>query len=418
MKNFMNELHKLTPDQLPELETQKLTEKQIRCIAEQTKKCIHNTGLIQKEHKRPVIRRAAVIIAAAALTAVMSTTVFAYHDVISSGLAETGRIILDFFSREEEIIDPKAEIIYESDTESGITLEVIKAVRDGSDTYLYAELTNHDGYFASSIITCDSYTLYKTGEAIPVTPKNGYGIMTERKLGMTGLQAGDIFADLRSCQTNRIELCLPVRITEEGDYRLTINHLISVTEETESGHYTGNLLRELITEELTVDFSLDSELESLEKSIIECNSEFTVCGVSLTLDSITVSPLAIVIDIRDELGETIEVEDRTTAALDCLHHYSTLYDSILADFPYDENNARELYARIRPSDFYDIKIAFTDERLTIDEQNSFWEYAFYSDPELFRQTFCTNTPVYPEEIARIWLENVSDKNDIIVIWEK
>lgn len=414
MKNFINELHKLTPDQLPGIEPEKLSDKQIERITSRTKSRIADADRIQKPRRHPTLRRAAAIAAAAVLTAVMSTTVFAYRGAI----AETGRIILDFFTREEEIIDPKAEMIQASAEESGITLEAVKAVRDGNDTYLYITLTNHDGNFPAGLITCESYTLYKTGEEIPVTPKDGYGVMTKCQLGITGVQAGDIFADLRDRQTDMIELYLPVRITDEGDYRLTVDHLISVTEEMQSGHYTGNLLRELLAEELTVDFTLDSEPEPLDRSVIECDSNFKVCGVTLTLDSITVTPLGILVDIRDELSETIQVEGWTTPALDCLQHYSMLYNSLLADMPYDADAAGKLYTQIRPKDFYDVKIAFTDERLTVDAQNSYWEYGFHSDPELFRQTFRTDTPVYPEEIARIWLENVSDKNDVIVIWEK
>ncbi|MBQ8186977.1 MAG: DUF4179 domain-containing protein [Clostridia bacterium] len=414
MKNFINELHKLTPDQLPGIEPVKLSEKQIERITSRAKARIADADRIQKPCRRPVFRRAAAIAAAAVLTAVMSTTVFAYRDA----LAETGRIILDFFTREEEIIDPKSEMIHASAVESGITLEAVKAVRDGDNTYLYVTLTSHDGDFPAGLITCESYTLYKTGEAVPVTPKNGYGVMTERKLGITGLQAGDIFADLRDCRTDAIELYLPVRITGEGEYRLTVDHLISVTEEMQSGCYTGNLLSELLAEELTVDFTIDSELEPLDRAVIECDSEFTVSGVTLKLDCITVTPLEIIVDIRDELGETIAVEGWNTPELDCLGHYSMLYNSLLADMPYDADAARELYTQIRPKDFYNVKIAFTDDRLTVDEQNSYWGHSFASDPGLFRQTFRTDTPVYPVEIARIWLENVSDQNDVIVIWDK
>lgn len=423
MKNFFDELYKLTPDELPGIEPNKLSEKQIGRIASKTHKKI--SGKCSIRSRPHLLRRAVTVAAAAALITVMATTTFAYRDAITDGIAQTGRLIMDLFSREEEMIDPKSEIIALSDEESGIRLEVEKAVRDGDDTYLYLTIKNLNENFDSTLITCESYTLYQSASPLSsepqITPKKGWGVIENRLLGINGVYAGDILANLRNQpSTDTIKMILPVSINGAGIYRFTIDKLMHVSEEMDSEGYTGNLLREVIAEELTVDFTIEGELEPLERTVIECENDFTVSGVTLTLDQITVSPLEIVVDIRDMHGEKITVSDWETEALDCLHHYYHLYNLIKADENMSQEDSNALFAEIRPTDFYDVKIEFTDENLKIDEfrSTSVYGYAFGPDQNLHREVFRTVTPVYPEEIARIYLVNFNDPDDRIIIWEK
>ena len=417
MKNFIEELQKLSPNELPEIEAVKLSENSIKRITARTQRKISESHMNERLYSAGKIRRMVSVIAAAAMITVLSTVVYAYKEVIYTGLAETGRNIREFFTREEEIIDPKAEMIHESTEESGITLTVEKAVRDGNQEYLCITIENHDGLFDGDILTCESYTLRKKADYPgAIMPKNGYSIMTDRKLGINGVYAGDIFKLLREKPADTIELIIPVAIDGEGSYRFTVEKLMTVSEEVDSNGYTGNLLREVIAEELTVEFTVDSELESLDRTIIECGRDFEVMGATLTLDTITVSPLEIVVDIRDEIGQKIEVEGWTTDADDCLTYYSKLYNQIKAVTSQEE--AREIHKNIRPKELYDIRIAFTDESLAVDERNSSLSFGFAFDSGLVRQTFRTVTPVYPDEIARIWLENENNPDDVIVIWEK
>ena len=98
------------------------------------------------------------------------------------------------------------------------------------------------------------------------------------------VDAGDIFALLRDEPADTVELMIPVTIDGEGSYRFTVDRLMTVSEEVDYEGYTGNLLREVIAEELTVDFTVDGELESLDRTVIECGREFYVMGVLLTVD--------------------------------------------------------------------------------------------------------------------------------------
>jgi len=417
MKNFIEELQKLTPDDLPGLEGEKLNAKSIERIKDRAHRNVFESRGKSGMRARLKIRRVVSVIAAAAMITIMSTAVFAYRDEIYSGLAETGRNIREFFTREEEIIDPKAEMIHKCAEESGVSLTVEKIVRDGDQEYLCITFENHESLFDGDILTCESYILRKKADDPgAIMPKNGYSIMTNRKLGINGVYAGDIFELLRENPTDTVELMIPVSIDGEGSYRFTVEKLMTVSEEVDSKGYTGNLLREVIAEELTVDFTVNGELEALDRTVIESGRDFEVMGATLTLDSITVSPLEIVVDIKDKIGQTIEVAGWTTAADDCLTQYSRLYNQIRAVTSPEE--AREIYKDIRPKELYDIRIAFTDESLAVDERNSILSFGFAFDPGLVRQTFRTVTPVYPDEITRIWLENENNPDDVIVIWEK
>lgn len=420
MKNFIEELQKLPPDDLPELEGTKLSENCMERIKMRTHRNISESqGSAGHAAKLKIIRRAFSVIAAAAMITVMATAVFAYREEIYSGLAETGRNIREFFTREEEIIDPKAEMIHETAEESGVTLTVEKAVRDGEQEYLCVTVKNHDGLFDGEILTCEGYTLRKKADYPgAVMPKNGYSIMTDRKLGMMGVYAGDIFKLMREEPTDTVELMIPVTINGEGSYRFTVDRLMTVSEEMNGEEYTGKLLSEVVAEELTVDFTINSELASLDRTVLACDRNFEVMGAVLTLDSITVSPLEIVVDIRDEIGQKIEIDGWMTDADDCLTHYYKLYNIIKDDPDTDDEKAKEIYKNVRPKEEYDVKIAFTEEELAVVESQSYLSHGYASDPGLVRQTFKTLMPVYPDEIARIWLENINDPEDVIVIWEK
>ncbi|MBR3996814.1 MAG: DUF4179 domain-containing protein, partial [Clostridia bacterium] len=159
MKKFMEELQKLSPNELPEIEAVKLSENSIKRITARTQRKISESRMNERVYASGKIRRMVSVIAAAAMITVLSTVVYAYKEEIYTGLAETGRNIREFFTREEEIIDPKAEMIHESAKESGITLTVEKIVRDGDQEYLCITVENHDGLFDGDILTCESYTL-------------------------------------------------------------------------------------------------------------------------------------------------------------------------------------------------------------------------------------------------------------------
>lgn len=410
MSRFINELHKLSPDSLPEIKPTEVSESDMKRIIELTQKKLNENQT--KSSRRPVsaFKRIAYVFAAAVILMTSATAVYAYRDDIYTGVIETGEAIKKFFTREEELVDQKAVMLDAETVVEEITMTVEKAVRDGDQGYLYVTLKNNSSDFNGYLLSCDEMRL-------EILENRGdeeeYVEIYSRIMGAAGIYAGEALHPIREDETDTIEMILPLAVTEAGDYRLTFTNLFAATEEDVGTKYDENMYVTTYADEISVDFTIDSELQTLDEIVIEPKKEFAINDAVFTLEEISISPIEIKVYIADRVDQTVEIDGITTPA----KGYLTLFWDVL-EIPgkgnYSEWNKywiEEFYPLS-----YEICIDFYDDVASIDEYESGCGSRYRKGAVYVEQTFKLNSPAYLTDIERIYLRNNGSPEDIIVIW--
>lgn len=353
-----------------------------------------------KNRRRPV-RRMAAVLAAALLLAGGTVTAFA----VNPDIAETVR---QFFTREEILIDGKAQMIGQRDGENGIVLSVDKAFRDGNTVYLSCTLTNTEGVFEGYLLTTEELTVKKyTGPH----PEHGrippiYETELSLTMGDTGIYAGEVLKLLPDEPTDTLELMLelPFGSDMEGQYVLAFDRLYTVEKIWDS---VEDAVHTEYAESLEVTFDLGALTEALDVYEESPMLDIELFGGRVTFTNIRISPIEIYLEFTDLYGDTVTVEEYPDIPFSPIEYL--LWLRTLREHP---DVSFESYMEL--SYIYRPEVTFRDGVSAVDEETSYgWSKPYSEDrTEVIRLT----NPIFPSDIEKISLV-CEMTGDEIVIWE-
>lgn len=271
----------------------------------------------KKSAKKISIKALTSIAVATALCIVLAVTGFANATGISA-------VISSLFRREQEYVDPYAQIINKSDTEDNILMTIRKVAKDGDNYILYLTLHNETEDFAKGYLTYDSIILdYKSrGETCHYGKLASRG--TTEIAGRKVILAGVHFEILTEPTKDvNIKLVIPGGSkAEEVDP--------NICREWESGicHFEVNGLAVLpytldeeglivpedeyidYAEKLEVDFDYDTgDVEELPATVLYPNRDFKLDGRNYRVTRIVHTATSLKVTVEDMDKELLEYGD-------------------------------------------------------------------------------------------------------------
>lgn len=281
----------------------------------------------KKSARKISIKALSSIVVAAALCIVLAVTCFANTEEISA-------VISSLFKREQEYIDPYAQIINKSDTEDNILMTVRKVAKDGDNYILYLSLHNETEVFAKGYLTYDSISLdYKSrGETCNYgkIALRGTTMVDGRKTIMAGVHFEHITTPTKDVN---LQLIIPggskadvvdpniCREWESGKYHFEVNGLAVLP-------YTLDEEGLIVPEDeyidyadkLEVDFDYDAgDVEDLPATVLYPNRDFELDGTTFRITKIVHTATSLKVTIEDmdkELSEYGGLHFWGTAKLD------------------------------------------------------------------------------------------------------
>lgn len=294
------------------------------------------------------IKRLCVVAAAAVLVLSLTITCVANADGIAGALES-------IFRREQELIDPYAQVINKENTSEGITVSIDKVCRDQGEIYVYMNLHSEEPfeagllYFSSielqryskvgELSSCHSdlnkyyvgncwpseegYTRYCTGSGGAENARTAFlagCYLTYLDEPSKDVTAVVHFTRLYSDEYSDVELL-------SGNYRLEIKNLkTAVSGVDEHGkEYYKDVKR--YNNSIQLEFVM-SELGEVPSTTYYPDIDFELDGHPFNISKIKITPYHIWIDVSDERPETIEVAG---------YHYDSR-SKLLGSLDYTESN--------------------------------------------------------------------------------
>ncbi len=270
----------------------------------------------KKSAKKFSVKRLSTIAAAAVLCIILTVTCFANATEISA-------VISSLFRREQEYIDPYAQIINKSDTQDNILMTMRKVVKDGDSYILYLSLHNETEDFEVGYLAYDSiYLDYKSrGETCRYGKLAAQGTVT---IAGRKVIAGEYFTNINK-PTKDVDLKLVIpagsksehldpnicREWESGSYHFEINGLsVLPCSSDEKGLWVPEDEYIEYADKLEVDFDYDtSDVEDLPTTILYPNSDFELDGTNFRITKVVHTATSLKVTIEDMDKELMEYGD-------------------------------------------------------------------------------------------------------------
>ncbi len=271
-----------------------------------------------KSVKRLSVKMLSAISAAAVLCIALTVTCFANATEISA-------VISSLFRREQEYIDPYAQIINKSDTENNINMTVRKVTKDGDNYILYLSLQNETEDFAAGYLTFDSISLdYKSDgktlnytklvPQVTSTDEDIKGVLTSAILEFIYKPTREINIHLtipagsNSEDGEKYDRC---RDWESGKCHFEINGLSVIPYSiAENGNFEFQDENIYYADKLEVDFDYDvDEVKKLPETVLYPDSDFELGGTNFRITKIVHTATSLKVTIEDMDKKLLEYGD-------------------------------------------------------------------------------------------------------------
>ncbi len=268
----------------------------------------------KKNTKRVSVKRLLTVAAAAALFVALTVTCVANAAEISAALSA-------LFMREQEYIEPYAQVINETDTGDKTSMTVRNIAKDGDNYILNITLSNPDGFQAGYLVY-DSICLDYKAEGEP--RKYNMQLPTgTRKLDNENLiLAGATLYEIEEpAQDISLQLIVPaemstkrqseIAVWESGKYHFEIKGLSLIPIITsEDGNITIAEDRTDYADKLEIDFDFNADnVEELPATVLYPNSDFELSGTHFRITKLEHTATSLKITIEDMDKEILEYGD-------------------------------------------------------------------------------------------------------------
>ncbi|MBQ8510911.1 MAG: hypothetical protein IJ493_13500 [Clostridia bacterium] len=342
----------------------------------------------QTVHPRKIRRRTVPAIAlAASLTVAAAVGAAAYGEEINAALTEIGEQVRRFFTREEQLIDPNAVVIDQSDSENEVTLTVVKAFRDDTTVYIRCRLDYPQT--AGQFVLYENMTLRGDTPALLYAyncPQPGIAIM-----------AGDIFHIAQDGFSAGFEfnITFPAEklnsLTSDA-MTLTLRGLVAVdTEDAVELDITP------IADELSITFQLGGLEHELD--VYTCTPQLNIGteDAPLIVKSIRLTPLKLTMVVR---CDTQPVESPVEGVTWYPSNRLLGLNRTMGDFTAEQREAALLHE-------FNLRMDYIggDGRVQTLMPGMSWKKK-YPDTSEFSITFEFPAALAPEDILCVWMDNV------------
>lgn len=265
----------------------------------------------KKNAKKIPIKRLSTIAVAAVLCVALAITCVANAAEISAALSA-------LFKREQEYVEPYAQVINETDTGEGTSMTVRNIVKDRDNYILNITLSNPDG-FKPGYLVYNSVLLNYNAEGEPRKYNMQLPTETSKLDNVNLILAGATFYEIEEpAQDISLQLIVPAErstkrqsesaVWESGKYHFEIKGLSLIpTITAEDGNITIAEEKISYAYKLEVDFDFDADkVEELPATVIYPNSDFELSGTHFRITKIEHTATSLKITIEDMDKELLE----------------------------------------------------------------------------------------------------------------
>lgn len=265
----------------------------------------------KKSAKKTPVKRLSTIVLAAVLCVALAITCVANAAEISAALSA-------LFKREQEYIEPYAQVINETDTGEKTSMTVRNIAKDGDNYILNITLSNPDGFQAGYLVY-DSIRLDYKAEGEP----RKYNIQLPagtRKLDNENLilSGSTLYEIEEPAQDISLQLIVPaemstkwqseIAVWESGKYHFEIKGLSLIpTFTAEDGNITIAEDRTDYADKLEIEFDFDADnVEELPVTVLYPNFDFELSGTHFRITKIEHTAASLKVTIEDMDKEILE----------------------------------------------------------------------------------------------------------------
>lgn len=265
----------------------------------------------KKSTKKIPIKRLSTIAVAAVLFVALAITCVANAAEISAALSA-------LFTREQEYIEPYAQVVNQTDTGETTSMTVRNIAKDGDNYILNITLSNPDG-FEPGYLVYDRIRLDYRAEGEPrkynMQLPSGARKLDNENLILSG---STLYEIEEPAQDISLQLIVPAEMStkwqsetvvwESGKYHFEIKGLSLIPSITaEDGNITIAEERTDYADKLEIDFDFDADnVEELPATVLYPNSDFELSGTHFRITKLEHTATRLKITVEDMDKEILE----------------------------------------------------------------------------------------------------------------
>lgn len=265
----------------------------------------------KKSTKKIPIKRLSTIAVAAVLFVALAITCVANAEEISAALSA-------LFMREQEYIEPYAQVVNQTDTGETTSMTVRNIAKDGDNYILNITLSNPDG-FEPGYLVYDRIRLDYRAEGEPrkynMQLPSGARKLDNENLILSG---STLYEIEEPAQDISLQLIVPAEMStkwqsetvvwESGKYHFEIKGLSLIpTITSEDGNITIAEERTDYADKLEIDFDFDADnVEELLATVLYPNSDFELSGTHFRITKLEHTATRLKITVEDMDKEILE----------------------------------------------------------------------------------------------------------------